>query len=71
MQRSRYVYQDPWDYDIFSYGTIDASITADNPSEDPYGGRVGSVAAKGAIDGRISAAHSIVSVASETSCPPW
>jgi len=46
-------------FDIFSYGSINAVITAENPSGSSIGGRIGSVAARGSIDGLIRAAHSI------------
>jgi len=54
-----YAYEAAWDYDIFSFGTINAAITATNPSGSPIGGRIGSIGAWGPIDGLIEADHSI------------
>ncbi len=49
-------------YDIFSYGSVHAIISAVNPSESPIGGRIGSVSARGSIGGLIHASHSIQTV---------
>ncbi|MHC4406189.1 MAG: Hint domain-containing protein, partial [Planctomycetota bacterium] len=57
-----YGYESGTDFDVFSYGRIDAIITATNPSASPIGGRIGSVGAVGEIDGRIRAAEAIMVV---------
>ncbi|GAB6166376.1 hypothetical protein JCM19992_23760 [Thermostilla marina] len=54
-----YVYSSSSDYDIFAFGSIDAVITADNPSGSELGGRIGSIGSWGAVDGTVRAAHSI------------
>ncbi len=57
-----YSYSGSSGYDIFSYGTINAVITAENPSDSPLGGRIGSVSARESINGLIKASHSIQTV---------
>lgn len=50
--------------DVLSHGSIDATISASGTSTFGSGGRIGSVAAWGRIDGSISAAQSVSSVRS-------
>jgi len=51
-------YYHPYDYDVFSYGSIDAVIVAPNTS----GGKIGGVGAWYEIDGQVRAATSIGTV---------
>jgi len=51
-------YYDPYDYDVFSYGSIDAVIVAPNTS----GGKIGGVGAWYEIAGQVRAATSIGTV---------
>jgi hypothetical protein len=57
---------DDFDYDIFSYGSIDAAIFARNNAGSTEGGQIGSVGARGSIDGLIVAGSSIGAVVSGT-----
>ncbi len=59
-----YEYEGSTSYDVFSYGSINAVISAENPTGSPLGGRIGSVSARGAINGLIRATHSIQTVRS-------
>ena len=48
-----------WDYGVFSYGNINATIKAENTAEHPDGGHIQSVAAWGPIAGHIEAGDTI------------